>query len=76
MVTPWIYQIATQVFSEKQLECCGTLPTSQPSLVSGFLHHPCHEGAIHNVLWVEKSWLGIPGHYSAAVLDGVRYEVS
>lgn len=74
VVTPWIYQIATRVFSEKQLECCGPLSTLQ--VPSNFLHHPCHEGAIRHVLWVKESWLGVPGHYSAAILDGVRYDVS
>lgn len=76
VVTPWIYQIAKRVFSERQLECCGPLPILQDPSISNFLHHPCHEGAIHNVLWVKDSWLGVAGHYSAAILDGVRYDVS
>lgn len=75
VVTPWIYQIATRVFSEKQLECCG-LPILQVPSISSILHHPCHDGAICDVLWVKESWLEVPGHYSAAILDGVRYDVS
>ena len=71
-----MYSIAKEVFLEAQLECCGPDPVSRASPALPPVDHACHEGAIQHIMWIEGFELDAPGHFSAAILDGVRYDVS